>query len=201
MKNKTSFVLYSDLLHTVAKMPTDKAGELFKTILEYVNDMDPEPEDMVVELVFEPIKQQMKRDLAKWEQRAKRSRENGSKGGRPKNPEEPSGLINNPDEPRKPVNVNVNVNDNVNGIEERITAFGKSLRTYIDSHAEYIPFAKDFFEYWTEHGEKEKKFRAEKQKSFGIGRRLSTWKKNSTKFDSNDKPTTTLDAANKFINR
>ena len=43
----------------------------------------------------------------------------------------------------------------------------------------------DFFEYWTEHGEKDKKMRFEKEKSFGISRRLSTWlryeKKNSKK--------------------
>ena len=37
-ENKKSFVLYTDLIHTVSKMPNDKAGELFKHILMYVND-------------------------------------------------------------------------------------------------------------------------------------------------------------------
>lgn len=34
---------------------------------------------------------------------------------------------------------------------------------------------KDFFEYWTEHGPNDKKMRFEKQKSFDVTRRLSTW--------------------------
>ena len=34
---------------------------------------------------------------------------------------------------------------------------------------------KDFFEYWTEHGPKDKKMRYEKQTSFDISRRLKTW--------------------------
>ena len=104
-ENKKSFILYTDLIHTLDKMPDDKAGALFKHILAYVNDKDPTTEDLIIELTFEPIKQQLKRDLRKYEFRAERSRINGSLGGRPKNPEEPkkpSGLKNNPEEPRKP---------------------------------------------------------------------------------------------------
>lgn len=66
-ENKKSFLLYVDLLHTVKKMPDDKAGLLFKHILEYVNDLNPETDDLIVDLTFEPIKQQLKRDLQKWE--------------------------------------------------------------------------------------------------------------------------------------
>lgn len=64
---KNSFVLYCDLIHVVKKLPKDKAGELLITILEYVNDLNPVVQDFTVELVFEPIKQQLKRDLIKWE--------------------------------------------------------------------------------------------------------------------------------------
>lgn len=67
MKGKNSFILYKDLIHTVEKMPKDKAGELFMTILSYVNDRDPKTDDLLLELVFEPIKQQLKRDLKDWE--------------------------------------------------------------------------------------------------------------------------------------
>lgn len=66
--NKKSFILYADLIHTVRKMPADKAGELFLTILAYVNDENPAVEDIMVDLVFEPIKQQLKRDLREWEE-------------------------------------------------------------------------------------------------------------------------------------
>jgi len=66
-ENKKGFVLYADLIHTVKKMPTEKAGELLLTILQYVNDENPTVNDMLVALVFEPIKQQLKRDLRKYE--------------------------------------------------------------------------------------------------------------------------------------
>lgn len=66
-ENKDSFVLYARYYHTIKKLPKDKAGELFMTILEYVNDLNPEPTDILVEVTFEPIKQQLKRDLKKWE--------------------------------------------------------------------------------------------------------------------------------------
>lgn len=104
-QDKKGFILYADLIHTLEKLPNDLAGELFKHILRYVNDQEPKTENFTVDLVFEQIKQQLKRDLKKYETRAERSRLNGLKGGRPKNPKEPrkpSGLKNNPDEPRKP---------------------------------------------------------------------------------------------------
>jgi hypothetical protein len=118
-EGKKSFVLYSDQRGIFDKLNNEQAGLLIKHIFAYVNDENPEG-DFITELAFESIMRQLKRDLVKYESRADRSRENGSKGGRPKNPEEPkepSGLINNPDEPRKPDTVNVTVTDNgtVNG--------------------------------------------------------------------------------------
>jgi len=105
--NKKSFLLYCDIIHTVKKLPKDKAGELFIHILEYVNDLAPVANDTIIELVFEPIKQSLKRDLIKYQNICERNAANGSKGGRPKNPDEPkkptglSGNPKNPDEPKK----------------------------------------------------------------------------------------------------
>lgn len=116
-EGKKGFILYADIIHTVKKLPIEKRGELFTIILEYVNDKNPEVKDLLVDLVWEPIKLQLKRDLKKYESRAKRSRENGKLGGRPitqPNPEEPSGLNDNPEEPKKPDIVIVNDTDTVN---------------------------------------------------------------------------------------
>ena len=63
---KNGFLLYKDLIHTVKKMSNEDAGLLFKHILEYVNDQHPEPPNFTVDLVFEHIKQQLKRDLQTW---------------------------------------------------------------------------------------------------------------------------------------
>jgi hypothetical protein len=100
-ENKKSFLLYCDLIHTVSQMPNDKAGELFKHILEYVNDKNPNSEDLLIKLTFEPIKQSLKRDLVKYENIINRNKVNGLKGGRPQKPKEPIGLIGNPTKPKK----------------------------------------------------------------------------------------------------
>lgn len=77
--DKKSFVLYSDLIHTVSKMPNDKAGELFKHILSYVNDEQPKTDDLIIQLTFEPIRQQLKRDLKKYEDKKKQWSEAGKR--------------------------------------------------------------------------------------------------------------------------
>lgn len=77
-QNKKSFLLYADLINTVEKLTDQKAGKLFKTILQYVNDRNPVVEDLLLQVAFEPIKQQLKRDLKDWEQ----EREGRSLSGR-----------------------------------------------------------------------------------------------------------------------
>ena len=123
-EGKKSAILYCDLIHTVEKLTDDQAGRLFKHYLRYINDLNPVTDDVLTEIAFEPIKQSLKRDLVKWEKRADRSRENGKKGGRPTKtqtePKKPSGLIDNPDEPRKPDSVSVSVSVSVNDIKKDI---------------------------------------------------------------------------------
>lgn len=68
-EGKKAFVLYCDLIHTVVKLTDEQAGDLFKHILKYVNDEDPEPNNIITELTFEPVKQQLKRDLKRYEQK------------------------------------------------------------------------------------------------------------------------------------
>lgn len=80
-ENKKSFVLYANLLPTVRKLTKEQAGTLFFTILEYVNDLDPEVDDFHVDLVFEPIKQQLKIDLKKWEAKCEKNVDKGRQGG------------------------------------------------------------------------------------------------------------------------
>jgi hypothetical protein len=78
-KEKKSFLLYVDLIHTMEKLNDEQTGRLFKHILRYVNDLDPEPQDQFTEVVFEPIKQSLKRDLIKYEGIRERNKENANK--------------------------------------------------------------------------------------------------------------------------
>jgi hypothetical protein len=75
-QDKSSFLLYCDIIHTVNKLPDEKAGRLFKHILAYVNDQNPDTDDLLIELAFEPIKQALKRDLKKYEKRCVKNTEN-----------------------------------------------------------------------------------------------------------------------------
>ena len=171
-------------------------------ILEYVNDLNPTLHDQTLLIAFEPIKQQLKRDLQKYETRAERSRINGASGGRPKNPnkpKKPTGLIKNQLEPKKPDSVTVTVNDTVTDINKRKGEFKNSLDPFLDVHGSDL--LNDFFSYWTEHGVKDKKMRFEKQTSFSIDRRLKTWLKNSEKFDNTNSDKTTNYDRNKKANQ
>lgn len=72
-----------------------------------------------------------------------------------------------------------------NTIEERREkfidlAFDINADTMILSSVEiWNTNGKSFVEYWTEHGENDRKMRFEKQASFDIKRRLLTWKNNN----------------------
>lgn len=131
-ENKKSFLLYADLIHTVRKMPKDKVGELLLTILEYVNDENPEITDNYIEVVFEPIKQQLKRDLQKYRNIVGRNKINGSKGGRPSKAKKPTGLIGMPEEPRKADSVNDTVTVSVNDSELKNKDLNQSFKNFVD---------------------------------------------------------------------
>ena len=77
-ENKKSFLLYTDLIHTVKKLNDQQAGILFKHVLEYVNDLNPKTDDILLQVCFEPIRQSLKRDLQKYEL----IKENKSKAGK-----------------------------------------------------------------------------------------------------------------------
>ena len=124
--NKKSFVLYSDLIHTVSKLPNEKAGELFKHILEYVNDTNPTTEDLLIQIAFEPIKQSLKRDLKKWsdgsDDRVEKARKAGlasAEARRLKQLEstKSNSVVENPTKSTVSVSDSVNVNDNVSDTE------------------------------------------------------------------------------------
>ena len=114
-EGKKSVLLYCDLIHTIEKMDNETAGQFFKHYLRYINDLNPETDNLIVDLTFESVKQNLKRDLKKWENRAEKSRENGKKGGRPlKEETQETQQVNL--KPKKPVKdtVNVTVTDTVN---------------------------------------------------------------------------------------
>lgn len=123
---KNSFVLYCDMKHTVDLLDDNLAGKLFKHLLRYVNDENPETDDLLLKVAFEPIKRQLKRDLIDWEatreKRVNSGKEGGIKSGESRRKKknkanEASALKLKQTEANEAVNVTVSVNDTVNLIE------------------------------------------------------------------------------------
>ena len=92
-------------------------------------------------------------------------------------------------------------------LEERKQVFFRKVLDEAQEVGVYTcDMVQDFIDYWTEHGDNDRKMRFEKQKSFGIKRRLATWKKNQKTYNNGNKPTTTQsrnateDDINNYIN-
>ena len=79
-EDKKGFILYADQKELFEQLPNEKAGELIKHIFKYVNDENPISEDLLINLAFTPIKQQLKRDLKKYESKKENLSNSGIEG-------------------------------------------------------------------------------------------------------------------------
>lgn len=132
-KDKKGFLLYADQKAIFEQLTNEKAGELIKFIFSYVNDENPHTEDMLINVAFTPIKQQLKRDLEKFEE-TKQSRSIAGKAGANKrwhNITDDSKRIQ--DIAKIAVNDNVNDNDiNTIPTESEFVAYGLSKKEDVD---------------------------------------------------------------------
>lgn len=74
--NKKGIVVYADWGDTLDSLEDDEAGRLIKHFFNYVRDKNPAPPDRLTQLLFEPWKSQLKRDLIKWKAKCDKNREN-----------------------------------------------------------------------------------------------------------------------------
>ena len=124
--NKKSFVAYCEWIESFEELSNEEAGKLVKHLFRYVNDLEPENPDRLTKMCFIPIKQQLKRDLKKYDAYINKQVENGKLGGRPKKDKVKNETqITQPfiSKPKKAedvdVDVDVDVNDNVNVINKK----------------------------------------------------------------------------------
>lgn len=180
-QDKKSFILYADLIHVTEKLTNEQAGILLKHVLRYVNDQNPVAPDQFTEVIFEPIRQNLKRDLVKYENIREKNQSNAKKRW------DAVAFDRIPSDAYDAVNDNVNVlnTDNSNKIDDRKRSFYNSLRDYVKEYSKGL--LREFYEYWTEHGPRDRKMRFEKEKSFDVSRRLKTWSANQKKFGKVDK--------------
>lgn len=202
-KDKKGFILYCDLIHTFQYLTNDQVGEVMMWILKYTNDLNPEPLNGLLQAVVEPIKQQLKRDLKKFESKIDQKKSSGQLGNlkrwhpdlykdviSEKRTLEDSLII---AKNRTATNfiANIAVKDTVtdtvtdtdtvkvknNSLEKRKEIFKDEVMEFSGKYTSAL--LNNFFGYWSEHGKNDKKMRFEKQDSFGISRRLATWFKRS----------------------
>lgn len=183
-KDKKSFVLYTDLIYTIEKLPDDKAGLLFKHLLKYVNDQDPITDDLIVEIAFEPIKHQLKRDLLKYEDKREQWSEAGKASAEARRLKKVNEAERNPTDVKSVSTVStvtVNVTDTVNvtvknNIDDRKLKFADTLKPFLSTYGRDM--LSDFYKYWTEPNKSGSKFKQEMQKTWDVSRRLETWSRN-----------------------
>lgn len=191
-ENKKSVLLYCDLIHTVVPLTDEEAGRLFKHYLAYINDLSPEPIDRLTGLLFEPIKQNLKRDLLKWKEKSERN-SNIAKAGWEKrkdaNAYERMGMnAKNADIVTDKVKDIVTVKVKENNIEERKLKFASTLEPFLKLYGRDL--LKEFYNYWTEPNKLNSKLRFESEKFWDLNRRLVTWKGREKNFaQKKEKPT------------
>ena len=134
--NKNSFVLYTEYIEIFEELSDEDAGQLVKHLFRYVNDKDPKTENPFAKLAFIPIKQQLKRDLKKYESICERNSKNGAKGGRPEKPKKPTGLTGLKNKPKKADNEDEHDNDNEhdNTSDDVLKNIDDLFKTYLGNH-------------------------------------------------------------------
>ena len=205
-ENKKSFILYCDQRSVIDMLPDDIAGKLFKHIYAYVNDENPTSDDLLINLAFEPIKLQLKRDLLKWEDSAGTKSINGRLGNLKRwNLDLHTKVIKNEitledaetiakhrktsqgDNPQSPpiANIAVNVNDNVTvNVTDNVKVNDIEERKlkFASTLQIFLPqygreVLNEFYGYWTEPNKSNTKFRQELEKTWDLNRRLERWTK------------------------
>lgn len=155
-KDKNSFILFSDIIYPVEELTDEEAGKLFKHILRYVNDKDPECSDRVVNIAFQPIKTQLKAQLKRWNRTIEARSEAGKKSAevrkQRKQKKEHISTKSTSVEKKEQTSTNstvndtviVNVNDNVNNKENIML----SKLTFSDNVLNSSVYNRNAFLFW-----------------------------------------------------
>jgi hypothetical protein len=189
---KNTIVIYKDWKNIFEKLTDEESGRLIKHLFRFVNDENPES-DRLIELVFEPIKLTLKRDLKHWETVIEKRREAGKKGGiasgetrKQNEANEANALIVKQNEANEADSV-IDI-DSVIVIEkekkiDRIVFIEKIQKDFYQSLTPFVKeFGRDvlreFYEYWSEPNKSKTKIKFQLEKTWDTRLRLLRWVKN-----------------------
>jgi hypothetical protein len=194
-ENKKSILIYCDLVHTIRKLiekdrlnKTNNTGELFFHILEYTNDLNPEPINDIVDITFEPIRQQLKRDLIKYSNTidskvraglaSAEKRKHMSTRVKSVGQEQTKATVidKDKDKGKDTVTDKERVKE-INNIDSRKLKFASSLEPFLKIYGRET--LNEFYQYWIEPNKSKTKMRFELQKTWDEGLRLRKWSSNN----------------------
>lgn len=91
--------VFVDTSATIDLLSDAEAGRLLKSLLHYAANGEGDELTGQERLVYAMLRAQMDRDAASYQSYVDKQRENGKKGGRPRNPEKPNETQPNPENP------------------------------------------------------------------------------------------------------
>jgi hypothetical protein len=180
MDGKKSFIFYNDWISTFELLEDIEAGQLIKHILRYVNGTNPEPPDRTILLIFEPIKQHLKRDLKKWETKVEKCSKAGKTSAmlRKNNATKPTDVDKR--QQMNTVNDSDNVNENVDDKKNILLAKYKTNTNPLLNNSE--SFILSIEEAWQPIVKKWLDYKKEKKQTYESELSLSTMYKQLKKF-------------------
>lgn len=183
-EGKNNIIVYRDWISTFETLTDDEAGKLIKHFFRYINDLNPESPDRLTGLLFEPIKQTLKRDLRKYEAICLKNKDNISLRWNTKDTtvydrirsdtKHTDSDSDNDSDNDKDINKEKEKSKKENRppLEERQKAFFEEVGKHIDKYS--ADMCQAFFNYWAEP-DKKGRMRWELQKTWYLPGRLSTW--------------------------
>ena len=108
---KESFILYKSFWDPIKGLAPEEKGQLLDAIFQYNIDGSLPELSPVCQMAFQFMKAQFDRDREKYQKIVERNRKNGTKGGRPVNPDEPTKPTGISDDPTKPKKADTDTED------------------------------------------------------------------------------------------
>lgn len=147
-EGKKSFIAYVGWGELFDELPNEQSGKLVKILFRYVRDENPEILDPTLKMAFISIKQDLKRDLKKWEQYVEKQKINGQKGGRPPKAKKTQKTQAFFKKPKKGVDVDVDVNESTNVDKNPPLDFSKNkdlMMQIVDNQSEHATWIETYY--------------------------------------------------------
>jgi len=178
MKKKTkrkAFNFLRSYFDVFNELTNDKDKLSFLTAIINKQFLDEDPKDLnfIVNLCYESQRHQIETSVKGWERATKDLLNNTPSTPLGTTPSTPLGRDPQEEEEEEEEKEEVKVKEI---LSVRKVNFSESLKPFLEKYSKDM--LNNFYLYWTEHGEKDKKMRYEKERTFGLSQRLATWYKN-----------------------